>query len=195
MKDVTHIEEVVKLKADNAGSHKQMVPNLILYLGSKLVAEIGVFKGRLMRSVMRSVASDVVDEWHAIDTWTSNEDWYPGMGDQARWDEYYQGVCKYMPWFKQLRVYRMSSDVAAPMFKDGYFDMVYLDGDHTYGGVSRDVKAWLPKVRKGGVLAGHDYNPLGKYDRKLCDVDRAVDDYFGQDFTLLKCTVWYKVVG
>jgi predicted O-methyltransferase YrrM len=117
------------------------------------------------------------------------------MGDQARWDEYYQGVCKYMPWFKQLRVYRMSSDVAAPMFKDGYFDMVYLDGDHTYGGVSRDVKAWLPKVRKGGVLAGHDYNPSGKYDRKLCDVDRAVDDCFGQDFTLLKCTVWYKVVG
>lgn len=194
MKERTLIHEVVPLKDDNAGSHKQMVPNLVIHAGAKRVAEIGIFKGRLMRAVMRSVAGAVVEEWHAVDTWESNEGWYPGMGDQKKWDDYYWGVCKYMPWFKQLRVYRMTSESAAGIFGDGYFDMVYLDGDHTYEGVTRDIKAWLPKIRKGGLLAGHDYDPAAKYDRKLCDVDRAVDDMFGEDFTLLKCTVWYREV-
>ena len=46
----------------------------------------------------------------------------------------------------------------ASRFPDGLFDFVYIDADHTYEGVKRDIIAWLPKVKTGGVIGGHDYS-------------------------------------
>ena len=47
---------------------------------------------------------------------------------------------------------------AAAWVAPGSLDLVFLDGDHTYDAVKEDIAAWLPKVRRGGVLAGHDYS-------------------------------------
>ena len=60
------------------------------------------------------------------------------------------------------------SIVAAKLFDDLYFDYVYIDGDHSLEAVMNDMVAWFPKVRDGGVLAGHDYRG---------DVKKAVDEY------------------
>ena len=46
---------------------------------------------------------------------------------------------------------------AAKMFPDGYFDWIYLDATHTYAAAKRDIHAWYPKVRVGGLVSGHDY--------------------------------------
>jgi len=43
---------------------------------------------------------------------------------------------------------------ASQSFDDGSFDLVFIDGDHSYDGCKRDLIAWLPKVRKGGFLVG-----------------------------------------
>ena len=40
---------------------------------------------------------------------------------------------------------------------------MYVDGDHSYVGAMQDMRFWWPKVRHGGVLAGHDYE-FGGYD-------------------------------
>lgn len=53
-------------------------------------------------------------------------------------------------------VYKNSLD-AVKDFKDEFFDFVYIDGDHEYDAVLKDVNAWYPKVKHGGILAGHDY--------------------------------------
>jgi predicted O-methyltransferase YrrM len=45
---------------------------------------------------------------------------------------------------------------AATNFADESLAFVFIDGGHTYEQVSRDIHAWLPKVRPGGTLAGHD---------------------------------------
>lgn len=36
-------------------------------------------------------------------------------------------------------------------------DLVFVDGDHTYNQVKADIQAWLPHIREGGILCGHDY--------------------------------------
>jgi len=54
-------------------------------------------------------------------------------------------------------VLRMTSLEAARWVPDGEFDMVFLDGDHTYKAVHKDLPAWLPKVKPGGLLCGHDF--------------------------------------
>ena len=42
-------------------------------------------------------------------------------------------------------------------FEDGFFDYVYIDGNHSYAAVIKDLNSWYPKVKKGRFMAGHDY--------------------------------------
>ena len=53
-------------------------------------------------------------------------------------------------------------------------DFVYIDGNHDYGYVMDDITKWEPKVKKGGLIGGHDYSPskFGVYE--------AVNDYCTQ---------------
>jgi hypothetical protein len=51
----------------------------------------------------------------------------------------------------------MTSEEASSHFEDGFFDGVYIDARHEYEYVKQDIELWLPKVKPGGVLCGHDY--------------------------------------
>lgn len=63
------------------------------------------------------------------------------------------------------------------------FGFVFLDDDHTLDHVRREVRAWWPLIREGGVLAGHDY------DRKD-SVRRAVIERFGSRVEECKPRSW-----
>ena len=80
------------------------------------------------------------------------------------------------------------------LFEDEYFDFVFIDADHKYESVKQDIDDWYPKVRVGGILAGHDYAQTQHGIRK------AVDDRFGNKIDtfqthpmLKKCQVWEVV--
>lgn len=47
---------------------------------------------------------------------------------------------------------------AADRFADASVWRVFIDGDHSRESVLRDIRAWLPKMAPGGVMAGHDYD-------------------------------------
>ena len=53
--------------------------------------------------------------------------------------------------------YKLPSLRAARLIQNGSADLVYIDGDHRHDSVVADIKAWLPKVKSGGYIAGHDY--------------------------------------
>jgi hypothetical protein len=57
-----------------------------------------------------------------------------------------------------IRVIVGDSADSAGLFADGSVAFVYIDADHSEEGLGRDIRAWLPKVRRGGWLAGHDYH-------------------------------------
>lgn len=67
---------------------------------------------------------------------------------------------------------RAESSEAAANFADGSVDFVFIDANHTAEFVRRDVLAWLPKVKPGGIIAGHDYNLPH-------EVKPVVDEIFG----------------
>jgi predicted O-methyltransferase YrrM len=52
----------------------------------------------------------------------------------------------------------MTTNEASKLFEDGSLDGVFIDADHSYEAVKQDIQNWLPKIRVGGILAGHDYN-------------------------------------
>ncbi len=73
----------------------------------------------------------------------------------------------------RITLIQADSQETAGQFEDGSFDLVYIDADHTYRGVKRDIEAWRSKVRPGGILCGHDYG-APNYE----GVKRAVDEAF-----------------
>ncbi|MDR3618425.1 MAG: class I SAM-dependent methyltransferase [Paludisphaera borealis] len=65
---------------------------------------------------------------------------------------------------------------AARLFPFGGVDFCFIDGDHSYESVTADLSAWWPKIKPGGLIAGHDYRQSAPW---LVDVTRAVHDFFG----------------
>lgn len=65
-----------------------------------------------------------------------------------------------------------TSQRAAELFALDSLDFVFIDGEHRYEAVTADLKAWWPKVKLGGVFAGHDY---GAFE----GVTQAVNEHFG----------------
>ena len=70
-----------------------------------------------------------------------------------------------------VQVIACTSVAAAATFADASLDVVFLDADHSYEAVKADIRAWLPKVKPGGLLAGDDYCYPGTEG-----VKRAVDE-------------------
>ncbi len=73
-------------------------------------------------------------------------------------------------------------------YEDESLDFVFIDGSHDYDDVKDDILAWLPKVKKTGIIGGHDY---GKTDEHGLGVKDAVDEIFGKENIIVhESTSW-----
>lgn len=75
----------------------------------------------------------------------------------------------------RARLIEGDSALSAAQVDDGSLDFVFIDADHSYEAVRRDIDAWRSKVKPGGWFGGHDYH------RKFPGVIRAVDFVFGRN--------------
>ena len=57
----------------------------------------------------------------------------------------------------RVRIHRQYSYKAAAGFEEGYFDFVYIDGNHHYEFVLRDLQDFASRLKPGGLLFGHDF--------------------------------------
>lgn len=65
-------------------------------------------------------------------------------------------------------------------------DFVFIDGDHRYASVKRDIQAWYPLIKEGGIIAGHDSG--------FADVDRAVRELLPEAKKVHGTTIWFAVI-
>lgn len=72
------------------------------------------------------------------------------------------------------------SNETASQFEDESVDFVFLDADHAHEAVKKDIQAWLPKVKQGGIIAGHDAKK----------VRRALAEVFGKKVKRYDGGVW-----
>ncbi len=68
------------------------------------------------------------------------------------------------------------SDLSADAFEDQSLDFVFIDADHIFTRCFADINSWLPKIKPGGIIAGHDYC------KEHPGVIEAVDKIFGEDW-------------
>lgn len=95
------------------------------------------------------------------------------------------------PFTERRTLLAMDSCKASQCFTKHYLDFVFIDASHDYDSVRADLVAWTPKVRVGGVIAGHDYGGRGDRVGRF-GVKRAVDERFTNVRTP-GSLVWYVV--
>lgn len=157
-------------------AHWLMTAADILDVKIKRIAEVGVFKGahsREFRKWFPAARLLLVDPWKAQPNLQGNM--YQEFRKQEYWDIIYRQVLNEFGMNPLTVILRDTSRAVATGCLNT-FQIVYLDADHAYESVKEDIKLWLPRVTNDGILAGHDYAPLGEYR----DVARAVNDTLGK---------------
>jgi len=93
--------------------------------------------------------------------------------------------------YSNIQTITMTSDDAVNILNEDMFDFVYIDGLHTYDGVKTDITNYLPLVKEGGVIGGHDYTD-DTVHKHLEGVKRAVIEMLGIPDKVFKDNSWIK---
>lgn len=125
-------------------------------------AEIGVWKGAFTEHIL---ATTEPARLHLIDPWQFDggaaNQWFGGRSGHAKaqpdMEQMYQSIVTRFGSRSNVVVHRATSSEIAPTLADDYFDWIYIDGNHSYDYVLADLRDYLPKVKRGGFLAGDDY--------------------------------------
>ena len=185
---IQQVDEVANriLSEQRTNHHRdKFFPALIDSLNLKTGAEIGVDKGEFSCHILEKSS---IERYYCIDTWQDDfgsdhrPDAYDPLGDN-RLTIAKQNLSNHLA-AKRVALMRMTSLEAAQKFPKESIDFCYIDGDHSLEGIYSDIKAWLPKVKIGGIIAGHDYKDgpdsgIKGFDGKQLPyrIKTVVDDY------------------
>lgn len=163
-------------------------------------AELGVRRGEFSAFLMQenpNLHMSCIDLWG--DDPALNERDQP---HESNYNTYRQNTASYKD---RVTEYRMLLDEAAKSISEmsapKSFDFIFIDATHTYNALKNDIEKWLPFIRSGGLLCGHDYHPF--FDnggmirmvdeltgaRKDISIEEAVETK--ENFIDLISTCWY----
>jgi hypothetical protein len=141
-------------------------------LGFTTGAEVGVWKGEFSEVLLKS--NPGLDLLLCVDPWSKQPGYLEDKNDDAVMERAFKEAQARLAPYLRSRAIRKPSIEAARQVEDASLDFVYIDGNHRYEAVMQDLEAWTPKVRAGGIVAGHDFFTKTK---KHIDVERAVRDF------------------
>lgn len=135
---------------------------LFAELDFKKGVEVGVAAGEYSEIIMRA---NPQLQLFGVDPWEP----YKGYKDFVRLGTFdslevqaHNRLDKY-PTYHFMKDYSVA---ASNNFADGSLDFVYIDANHSEPWVTQDITAWAPKVRPGGIVAGHDYARIKGNDQE-----------------------------
>lgn len=136
--------------------------------------EVGSWKGRSASFMaVEIINSNKKIKFDCVDTWEGSVEHqdYDIITEKKLFDVFRSNI---EPVKDAINPIRMSSLEAVDLYEDNSLDFVFIDASHEYEDVRKDILAWLPKVKIGGILAGHDYETFS-------GVTRAVNEIFDMD--------------
>lgn len=144
-------------------------------LGFKKGAEIGVAYGYYSKVLLDNIPGLNL---FSIDPWIK------------RGNKTYSMAMEILSVYKDCTILRSSSMDAVKDIADESLDFVFIDADHNYESVKEDIREWSKKVRKGGIISGHDYYVF-RYSGNRGVID-AVNEYVKGHGYELNLTDWDK---
>jgi SAM-dependent methyltransferase len=123
-----------------------------------------------------------------VDPYSNYVDWNGNNLNEreAIYQRFMNRLLGYSNRFNLLRDY--SDNVVDKLFDDDY-DVIFIDGLHTYEQLTKDCANFYSKLKTGGVFAGHDYNAIP-------GVRQAADEFaakVGKKILFTECDVWYWI--
>ena len=185
------------------------VAKLAIKYNLERIAEIGVYNGRCIRKYLRNKeANEIIKEYWGIDHYKTLHHYleigdknHQSMGKRTEdfWKNLFIKTLRYTCFFPQLKIIKLTSEEATKIFTqrnyfpNGYFDLVFIDAEHTYDALKKDINLWWPLLRPVGFLMGHDYH--GEYGARYPGVKKAVDEIFGEEnIECLPDCVWLYMI-
>lgn len=153
------------------GHGRTTLTRLFKAIGATRGAEIGVWRGGFSAQICDAVPGVAL---LCVDPWTVYDAYRDQKSEQAYLDDAKAlAHAALTPYGCDIR--QATSVDAAATVPDGSLDFVYIDGNHHYDYVQEDLRVWMPKVRSGGIVSGHDYviNPR----KPQIQVKAAVDAF------------------
>jgi len=135
--------------------YRRQLPELMKRLGLPMIAvEVGVAEFNFSEDLL----NNGIEKLYSIDAWQTLNQTGDGGFEQEWHDKNYDTAnLKSAKFGDKSIIIRGLSYRAAFQIPDNSVSLVYLDGDHSLSGVSKDLEAFYPKLISGGILAGHDF--------------------------------------
>jgi hypothetical protein len=171
--------EAIKIKGDPRKNGRVEIPDAIrsdlpkffVDMGYKVGAEIGVENGYFSEELLGAGL-----KLYSIDPWIHCKDWmYQRSHDKM--ERIYADAQARLSKFENSVIIRDISMNAVKQFEDESLDFVYIDGNHEFRYVAEDLYEWPKKVKKGGIISGHDYFTPRR--REICAVTPLLHAYTG----------------
>ncbi len=138
-------------KVINIGS-RPAIDTIKKELGTGLIgAEIGVNKGHNASYICHIIQPKLL---YLIDTWNN---FFDAASGEIIGEAQYLMTKELLKPFSCCKIIRDTSFNAVNTFENKSLDFIYIDADHTYNAVLSDCTLWYPKVKKGGIVSGHDF--------------------------------------
>eukprot|EP01006_Ploeotia_vitrea_P024939 TRINITY_DN57743_c0_g1_i1.p1 TRINITY_DN57743_c0_g1~~TRINITY_DN57743_c0_g1_i1.p1 ORF type:complete len:265 (+),score=16.25 TRINITY_DN57743_c0_g1_i1:149-943(+) len=129
--------------------------------------EIGVYRGLFAELILKQWPS--VKTYYCLDAWQHQENYHDIVNkkNQKEFNALFEETKKRLaPWKDKVKYVRSFSNLAASQFANDSLDYIYVDARHDYKGVAEDLALYWPKLREGGVFAGHDFLDATDVDKK-----------------------------
>lgn len=145
------------------------LPLLFKDFGYQVGVEVGVERGVYSETLLKAGLKVI-----SIDPWLA----YSGYREhvsQEKLDGFYQETKDRLAPYDS-HIIRATSMEAVKLFKHAQVDFVYIDGNHSFQDVTNDIAEWSKIIRKGGIIAGHDFN-RNKNKDYICHVKDVVQGW------------------
>lgn len=138
------------------------IPEMFKELGFKVGAEVGICRGVYAEILLKAIPNLKL---YGIDRWELYEGYYDYPNNNVLSDAHQQAIERTKNFDCEL-IKDWSSE-AVKRFDDERLDFVYIDANHAYEYVVEDIAKWSKKVKKGGIIYGHDFDDYSKSKRKF----------------------------
>ena len=153
--------------------------------------EIGAYMGE---STMMFACLNLFKEIHTIEPFKDMGGRIEQFNSQNdyNWDTIYNEFQINTRLFDNITLHKDFSYNVADKFEDNSVDFIYIDGDHSYDAVTKDLEMYLPKLKHNGVIGGHDYSENDQYNKQ--NTIKAVNNIVGKPDKVFVDSSWVKQI-
>jgi len=149
------VQKQIEYTSTSSPSGEGLIKPINELEGELVGVEVGVCLAHTTEAFIKGIKN--LKKLYAIDNYPTFVDW-----DGSDWNQDRQNLMKktaqekMIPYKSKVEFLHISSQEFVRKIEDESLDFVFIDGDHSYEAALKDFENYYPKIKNGGIFAGHD---------------------------------------